>query len=199
MPRQILIINGSYRPNGVTDQTLALMADTLRAHDASSEIINLRDYPIEFCLNCRECTQQPGTAPGQCIQHDGMQALVDKIEAADAYIFASPTNFGGVTALFKRFMERLVMYAYWPWGAYAPKTRKAGLPQKKAVLVASSAAPGLLGRWLFGTLPQLKQTAQVIGAAPVGKLFTGLISQEPHLKLPESVQRKARTLALKLL
>ena len=34
MPRQILIINGSYRPNGVTDQTLALMADTLHAHDA---------------------------------------------------------------------------------------------------------------------------------------------------------------------
>ncbi|UJS24857.1 hypothetical protein [Thiothrix winogradskyi] len=67
------------------------------------------------------------------------------------------------------------------------------------MLVASSAAPGLLGRWVFGTLPQLKQTAQVIGAAPVGKLFTGLVSQEPHLKLPESVQRKARALALKLL
>ncbi len=116
-----------------------------------------------------------------------------------SYILASPTNFGGVTALFKRFMERLVMYAYWPWGAYAPKNRKAGLPRKKAVLVASSAAPGLLGRWLFGTLPQLKQTAQVIGAAPVGKLFTGLISQEPHLNLPESVQRKAIALALKLL
>lgn len=198
MPRQILIINGSYRPNGVTDQTLALMADSLHAHGASSETITLRDYPLEFCLNCRECTQQPGTAPGKCIQHDGMQALVDKIEAADAYILASPTNFGGVTALFKRFVERLVIYAYWPWGAPAPKNRKAELPRKKAVLVASSAAPGLLGRWVFGTLPQLKQTAQVIGAAPVGKLFTGLVSQEPHLKLPESVQRKARALALKL-
>lgn len=199
MPRKILIINGSYRDNGVTDQTLTLMADALHAHGASSETITLRDYPIEFCLNCRECTQQPGTAPGKCVQHDGMQALADKIEAADAYILASPTNFGGVTALFKRFMERLVMYAYWPWGAHAPKNRKAGLPKKKAVLVASSAAPGLLGRWVFGTLPQLKQTAQVIGAAPVGKLFTGLVSQEPHVNLPESVQRKARALALKLL
>ena len=101
--------------------------------------------------------------------------------------------------LFKRFMERLVMYAYWPWGAYAPKNRKAGLSRKKAALVASSAAPGLLGHWVFGTLPQLKQTAQVIGAAPVGKLFTVLISQEQYLNLPESVQRKARALVLKLL
>jgi multimeric flavodoxin WrbA len=196
---QILIINGSYRDNGVTDQALNLMTEALQKAGANSETILLRDYPIEFCLNCRECTQQPGVAPGKCIQHDGMQALVDKIEAADAYIFASPTNFGSVTAVFKRFMERLTVYAYWHWGMHAPQMRKAKAPQKKAVLVSSCAAPGLLGRWVYGTHSQLKQTAQIIGAASVGSLFTGLVSQEPHLALPDSVQRKAKALALKLL
>lgn len=196
---QILIINGSYRPGGMTDRTLSLMAETLQAKGASTETIHLRDYPIEFCLNCRECTQHIGVKPGQCIQHDGMSKLVDKIEAADAYIFASPTNFFSVTAIFKRFMERLIVYAYWPWGMPAPKMRKAKSPRKKAVLVSSSGAPGLLGRLMFSTHAQLKRTAQAIGANAVGSLFTGLVSQEPHPGLSARVQRKAVALALKLL
>ncbi|HID49505.1 MAG TPA: flavodoxin family protein, partial [Chromatiales bacterium] len=122
---RILAINGSYRDDGITDQSVTILTDTLKKAGADVEIILLRGYPIEFCLNCRECTQQPGEAPGQCVQHDGMQALVNKIEAADAFILASPTNFGSVTAIFKRFMERLVVYAYWPWEMNAPQYRKA--------------------------------------------------------------------------
>lgn len=196
---QILIINGSYRPGGITDQTISLMAETLQAKGANTKTIHLRDYPVEFCLNCRECTQHPGAVPGKCIQPDGMNTLVDKIEAADAYIFASPTNFFSVTAVFKRFMERLIVYAYWPWGMPAPKMRKAKSPRKKAVLVSSSGAPGFLGRWMFSTHAQLKRTAQAIGANATGSLFTGLVSQEPHQALSARVRRKAVALALKLL
>lgn len=143
---QILAINGSYRKNGITDQVVDAMAQSLRASGAEVEITLLREYPIEFCLNCRECTQQPGTTPGRCVHNDGMQALIEKIEKADGYIFASPTNFGSVTAIFKRFFERLTPYAYWPWGKLAPEYRKAKSPKKKAILITSCAAPGILGR-----------------------------------------------------
>ncbi len=68
-----------------------------------------------------------------------MQELVAKIEGADAYILASPTNFSTVTALFKRIMERLAVYAYWPWEAYGPKFRKSSSKKKKALLIISSA------------------------------------------------------------
>jgi multimeric flavodoxin WrbA len=44
-----------------------------------------------------------------------MHELIAMIEAADGYILASPTNFSSVSAVFKRFMERLVVYAYWPF------------------------------------------------------------------------------------
>ena len=101
---KILAINGSYRDDGITDQAVDLMAQTIRSLDAEVEIILLREYPIEFCLNCRECTQQAGESPGKCVQQDGMQELIRKIELADGYILASPTNFGSVTAIFKRFM-----------------------------------------------------------------------------------------------
>ncbi len=196
---KILTINGSYRENGITDQIIEIVKDTLQMAGAEVEIVLLRDYPIEFCLNCRECTQQAGDAPGICVQHDGMQELIDKIENADGYILASPTNFGTVTAIFKRFMERLIMYAYWPWGMNTPKERKENLPKKKAVLISSSAAPGIMGRWLYGTHKQLKTAAQTIGANTVDTFFTGLDSNDPNYKLSEKQQKKAKALARKLL
>ena len=195
---KILAINGSYRDDGITDQAVNSLVQAIRDNGAEVEVILLREYHIEFCLNCRECTQQPGEAPGICVQHDGMQVLVDKIERADGYIFAAPTNFESVTALFKRFMERLVVYGYWPWGMHAPKFRKADLPKKKAILISSCAAPGFIGRWLYGTHKQLTVAAQTVGAKAVGTLFTGLISDEPHVELSDRVQAKIRRLATKI-
>ena len=196
---KILAINGSYRDDGITDQAVNSLVQVIRDKGAEVEVVLLREYHIEFCLNCRECTQQPGDVPGICVQHDGMQALVDKIEQADGYILAAPTNFGSVTALFKRFMERLIVYGYWPWGMHAPKFRKANLPKKKAILVSSCAAPGFIGRWIYGSHKQLNIAAQTVGANAVGMLFTGLISDEPHAKLPEKVQVKINRLAAKIL
>lgn len=196
---RILAINGSYRDDGITDQTVEALVQALQAAGAEVEVILLRDYPIEFCLNCRECTQQPGEAPGHCVQHDAMQALVDRIEQADAFVLASPTNFSSVTAIFKRFMERLTVYAYWPWAMNAPKLRKEDTPRKKALLVSSCAAPGLIGRWLYHTRKQLEMTARTIGAKPVGTLFTGLIAKDPHPVLPERVRKKANALAQRLI
>ncbi len=182
----------------MTDQTVGFMVEALESAGAEVEHILLRDYPIEFCLNCRECTQQEGSLPGQCVQHDGMQALVDKIEQAEGYILASPTNFGSVTALYKRFMERLIVYAYWPWGASAPQLRKAPIAKKKSVLISSCAAPGVIGRIVYGTHNQLKMSAKVIGADTAGMLFTGFSGTERHQTLPEGVRKKALKLAEKL-
>ena len=195
---KVLAINGSYRDDGITDQTVEALAQAIVAAGGDVEIILLREYPIKFCLNCRVCTQLSGAAPGNCVHHDGMQELIDKIERADGYILAAPTNFGSVTAIFKRFMERLAVYAYWPWEMNGPQYRKELVPKKKALLVSSCAAPGILGRWLFGTNKQLKMTAKTIGAEIAGSLFTGLIAKEQHSKLPEGVRAKIKTLAGRL-
>jgi multimeric flavodoxin WrbA len=132
------------------------------------------------------------------VLHDEMQKLIDKIERADSYILAAPTNFGSVTAIFKRFMERLVGYAYWPWDMNGPQYRKAQTTKKKALLVSSSAAPAILGRWFFWTNKQLKMTAKVLGAKVVGSLYTGMIAKEQHPKLSEGARAKIKLLAGKL-
>jgi len=191
---RLLAINGSYRAGGAIDQAIeALVA----AADAETEIILLREYPIAFCKNCRQCTQTPGERPGICQHRDGMDALIDKIEAADALVLASPTNFASATAVYKRFMERLTVYGYWPWGMSAPELRRKA-PTKKAVLIASSAAPGLLGRFAFATLRQLRMTARLLGARPVGSVFVGMMSQQPDPILPGPVVRKLRRVARRL-
>jgi len=177
----LLAISGSYRDEGIIDQAVAVAVAAARRAGAGVEVVHLRNYPIEFCRNCRECAQLAGEVPGQCVIHDGMATLIRKIEAADGFILASPTNFYTVTALFKRFMERLVVYAYWPWGAHGPRFRKQ-IADKKALVIASAAAPAFVGRLLYSTIRQLKATAKTIGAHSTG-LFIGLAAGAPHTRL----------------
>ena len=195
---QLLAINGSYREGGVTDQSLAVLADAVKALGAQLDIVRLRDTPIEFCQNCRQCTQLPGASPGLCIQHDAMQSLVEQVESADGLIFASPTNMGTVTALFKRFSERLIVYAYWPWSKAAPSRRKQGKPRKPALLLSSAAAPSLLARFAFRTQRQLRETAGLVGAKSIGGLITGLVAADTESGLSARKQAQLQKLASKL-
>ena len=195
---KLLAVNGSYRENGAIDQAVDVAAQAAAKAGAEVEVIHLRDFPIAFCSNCRHCTQVPGEAPGECVQNDRMRELIEKIEAADAYILAAPTNFYSVTAVYKRFMERLVVYSYWPWGSLAPSLRKK-TATRKALLIASSAAPGILGRFTYATLKQLKMTARTIGAKPAGSLFIGLMSQQEHPALADKTKQRLSRLVAKLM
>ena len=196
---RVLAINGSYRENGITDQAVAAAAQALEEAGATVETLMLRDKSIDFCVNCRACTQQPGMTPGECMIDDAMSDIVAKIEASDALIFAAPTNLGSVTAVFKRFMERLVVYAYWPWGKPAPKFRKATEPKKKALLITSCAAPGILGRLTFSTPKQLRYAAKIVGAKPIALVNPGLVSQVSGPVLSQRTTRRTERLARKLL
>ena len=195
---QLLAVAGSYRENGAIDQTVDIAVQAASAAGATIEVIHLRDFPIEFCRNCRQCTQTPGDAPGECVHQDRMRELIAKIEAADGYILASPTNCSSVTALFKRFMERLVVYTYWPWSADAPTLRRRKA-SKKAVLIASCAAPGFLGRMFYSTLKQLKMTSKTIGAKPIGTVFIGLMSKQEHPTLPGRHAKRVQSLVKRLI
>jgi multimeric flavodoxin WrbA len=196
--RKILAINGSYRQAGATDQAVDEVLQDLQALGADVEHIRLRDLPIDFCLNCRECMQQPGEAPGQCVRNDAMAELVQKIEAADAYVLAAPTNFSSVTALFKRFAERLAVYGYWPWGRNAPVFRKARLSKKPTIIISSCAAPAILGRLTYGTNRTLRIAAKTMGGKIVGSMVAGMMSQQRQPVLPRRARRRLGALAPKL-
>jgi multimeric flavodoxin WrbA len=70
--------------------------------------------------------------------------LAYRIEAADALVRGSPVNCGTINALTQRFVQRTLVYGYWPWGVPSPKLRHSHLT-RKAVLVSASGAPGFIG------------------------------------------------------
>jgi len=193
MAKKIIALSGSYRREGIIERAVDAILQAAAEKGAETEKIRLIESRIEFCRNCRKCTQLEGLQRGACVQPDDMDDILKKVEAADGLVLASPVNFFGVTAVTQRFMERLVCYAYWPWGKPAPITRvkDRGI---KAVLVTSSAMPAALGRIFTRSLGGLKRAAQTLGAKPAGTLFIGKAALHEKQDLPQAILDKARKL-----
>ena len=193
----ILAIVGSYRKGGIIERAVDEILASAKEMGAVTRKITLLDKRLAFCTNCRSCTQVAGENYGVCILDDDMGALLQEVERADALVLASPMNAGTVTAIMKVFIERLVCTAYWPWGAPAPKARRPG-KSKRAILVASSAAPAILARLTGDVIKRLKYAAMLLGAKTVGTLFIGLAAQQQHQELSKRTIDKAQKLGRKL-
>lgn len=194
---KVTAIVGSYRKGGIIDSAIDEILDGAKEEGAEVTKIYLLDTQIEFCRNCRICTQQPGTQRGRCCINDDMACVLDESERSDALVIGSPMNFGTVTALMKRFIERLVCFAYWPWGMNAPKFRNKE-KKKRAVLVASSAAPSFIARLSSRLVRVLKESAGILGAKTIGVLFIGLAAREEGQQIRERMKMKARIMGKKL-
>jgi len=194
---RITAIVGSYRKGGVVDTVIDEILNASRAEGAEVTKIYLVDKHIEFCTNCRSCTQQKGKKRGECPIADDMSTILDEIEQSDAIVLGSPMNFGTVTAVMKRFIERLICFAYWPWGMNAPKQRNKR-KEKRAVVVASSAAPAFIARLSTQMVGLLKKAASLLGAKTIGVLFIGLAAGKQQQPIGERTRKKARRLGKKL-
>jgi multimeric flavodoxin WrbA len=197
MATRILAVLGTYRKGGVLDSIVDEVLAGAREKGAQTEKIYLLDKHVEFCTNCRSCTQQPGPERGKCVLQDDMESILTQIEKADALVLGSPVNCGNVTAIFRRFMERLMGTAYWPWSRPAPSARKKQFT-KKAVLVTSSAMPGFFVPLTTGAVNALKMTAKALSVRPAGIFCVGLSAQVEHIKLSAKTIRKAHEMGSRL-
>jgi multimeric flavodoxin WrbA len=193
----VVAVVGSYRRGGATDRAVEAVLEGARVLGARTQTFRLTQQNIAFCKNCRACTQLPGAERGKCVQEDDLEPMLKEIDAADAIVLASPVNMYNVTAIFRRFQERLVGAAYWPWGQNFPKARKPRA-SKKAILIASSAAPGFLIPIATGAARALSVTARMLGAKPAGKLWIGLVSGEQRPALSARTIERARRMGMKL-
>ncbi len=197
MSARVVAIIGSYRKGGVTESAVEAILDAARSKGAVTQMIRLSDQPIEFCTNCRHCTQAPGEARVRCSQIDGIQQILNAVDAADAIVLASPVNYYNVTAIFRRFQERLLGYTYWPWGQNAPALRTKHQP-RKAVLVASAGIPGFLIPLATGAARALRISAKMMGAKPVARLWIGLAAGESHHALSRGTLARAKRIGMTL-
>ena len=75
---KITAIVGTYRKCGVIDTAVDEILAAARDQGAEVAKIHLIDKHIEFCTNCRTCTQQEGSARGQCPTADEMSDILDQ-------------------------------------------------------------------------------------------------------------------------
>ncbi len=69
---------------------------------------------------------------------------------------------------------------------------------KRAVIVASSAAPAPIARVSTQMVGLMKKSAGLFGARTVGVLFMGLAAQQPKQQPGEADRKQARRLGKKL-
>ncbi len=194
---QVTAIVGSYRKGGIVDSAVDEILAAAKAAGADVTKIYLIDKHVEFCRNCRACMQPEGPKRGDCSLADEMGAILDQIDRSDAFVLASPMNFGTVTAVMKRFVERLACYGYWPWEARSPQVRNEQ-KAKRAVVVASSAAPALIARLSTQIVGLLKKCASLLGAKKIDVLFIGLAAKQPTQAISEGTKQQARRLGKRL-
>ncbi|HNX90999.1 MAG TPA: flavodoxin family protein [Candidatus Omnitrophota bacterium] len=184
MAKKIVAFVGSYRKGGINDQAVDTILGTIKGEGIETNKYYLTDIDIEFCKNCRICTKDDqNKIRGKCVINDGMEKIFQEIDSADGIILASPINIFTVTAVMKRFLERWVVYAYWPWEQHGPKLRIKE-KTKKAVIITSSACPGIIGNLLMPNARQiLKAMAESAGAKVVKSLyFSGVcVEEKQHL------------------
>ncbi|WP_182282876.1 flavodoxin family protein [Comamonas testosteroni] len=97
-----VIIAGSERSDGNTDQITHYTSDFLADQHCSIDIIYLRDYHIKPCGACGECNIR--TQP--CEIADDMPSIIKRIQQADAVIYAAPVHGYGLAHPMQIFIER---------------------------------------------------------------------------------------------
>lgn len=197
MAKKLVAILGTYRRGCAVDTAVDAVLAGAREKGAETKKIYLIEKNIQFCRNCRECVQEPGKLRGQCVIEDDMEQILAEAESADALVIASPVNFWNVTAVFRQFLERLLVYTFWPWGKAAPSPRDRK-SSRKALILASAAMPGPLIPFATGAPRALKNAAKLLGAKPTAKLWLGLVSKDPRPKHSEALLRRAREIGMRL-
>jgi multimeric flavodoxin WrbA len=192
MSKKVIAIVGSYRKGQIIDTAVSAILDGAKARGGQTEKIYLLDKHIEFCTNCRKCTQEKDAGKrAKCIHNDDMDEILQKIDEADGVVLGAPVNYYNVTAITRRFIERLLPYCYWPWANNIPKYRIKKL-DKKAVIVTSSGCPAFLGRiFIPGAMSILKIAAKSVGAKVVGSLYIGMVGVKENQQLSKKDLLKA--------
>jgi len=112
-------IVGSPRKGGNTELLTAHCLKAMEEEGLETELVPLAGLDIKGCNACGYCFTNEG-----CSIEDDLQAVYEKMIAADAIIVGSPVYFGSATALVKGLLERAGYISY----RKKPFTGKVGGP-----------------------------------------------------------------------
>lgn len=104
MGKHIVILNGSPRSHGNTEEMAVHFQEGAEEAGHRVSRFDLHKLHIKPCLGCYGCAEKKGNP---CIQKDDMQAIYPVYRKADALVLASPLYYWSFTGLFKTAFDRL--------------------------------------------------------------------------------------------
>ncbi|MBQ7991268.1 MAG: flavodoxin family protein [Oscillospiraceae bacterium] len=99
---KILLVNGSPNEHGCTATALDEMSAVFEKNGIEAERLWLGRKAVPDCIACHKCQQGGG-----CVFGDHVNAVAERIDEIDGFVFGSPVYYGGVTGRLTSFMDRL--------------------------------------------------------------------------------------------
>lgn len=115
----VVAVNGSPRKNGNTKQLLEKVLEPLAEAGWTTELVQIGGEKIQGCRSCYKCFEKQDK---RCVfGKDAFNPCMEKLLAADAMIFGSPTYFTDVSAELKALIDRSGFVAFANGKAFAGK------------------------------------------------------------------------------
>lgn len=106
---KMLAVNGSPRKKWNTARLLEAATEGAASCGADARVVHLYDLEYKGCVSCFACKVKGGKSYGRCVVADGLQPLLDEIDAdVDALVLGTPIYFFDATGEARSFMERLL-------------------------------------------------------------------------------------------
>ncbi len=103
--KRVLALVGSGHRGGATYTAARTFLDKLESFgDVQGEVVVLSDYNIGICRGCKACFNY---GEERCPLKDDRDVLIQKMDDADAVVFASPNYSWQVSGLMKVFLDRI--------------------------------------------------------------------------------------------
>lgn len=104
---QMLVLSGSKNHQGRTAQAINALQKGFAKAGNTTECLFLPDLKLECCRQCENDGWGICRREGKCIIEDDFPSVVEKIEASDIVVFATPVYFGDLSESTRGFLDRL--------------------------------------------------------------------------------------------
>ena len=131
---KVLLLNGSAKRNGCTNEALSEIASVLESEGISAEIFHIGTDAICDCTGCGACAHL-----GKCIYgDDGVNEFTARAADADGFVFGTPVYYAHPSGRILSFLDRAFyssrkVFAHKP-GAAIASARRAGTTASVDVL-----------------------------------------------------------------
>lgn len=100
---KVLMLNGSWNPDGSTKAGLDVMAEAFAAEGVEPEIVATGGKPIADCIACGKCAGLK-----RCVfDGDAVNEFAAKARTADGFVFGSPVYYAHPSGRIQSFLDRL--------------------------------------------------------------------------------------------